>query len=62
MALWLGLSTLTAVAWVQCLMGELRTHKLQGTAERNTINLYFPYSFKALLTERLFLLKYLKLF
>ena len=36
-ALWLGLSTLNAVAWVQCLVGELRSHKLQGTAENTQL-------------------------
>ena len=30
---WLGLGAFTLVAWVQSLVGELRSYKLQGTAK-----------------------------
>ena len=32
--LWLGLSTFSARAWVQSLVGELRTHKPCGVASK----------------------------
>ena len=31
---WLGLGTLTVVAWVQSLVRELRSHKLHGVAKK----------------------------
>ena len=31
---WLGLCAFTAVAWVQSLIGELRSHKLLSTAKK----------------------------
>ena len=44
MAQWLGFQAITAVAWVQSLAGELKPHKLQGTApqkkENNKVLLY----------------------
>ena len=33
MVQWLGLSAFTAGAWVQSLVGELRSHKLHGMAK-----------------------------
>ena len=30
---WLGLGIFTAVAWVQSLVGKLRSYKLHGTAK-----------------------------
>ena len=32
---WFGFSTSTARAWVQSLVGELRPHRLHGTAKKN---------------------------
>ena len=37
--LWLGLSAFTARAWVQSLVGELRTHKPDGMASKRKIAL-----------------------
>ena len=39
-AQWLGLSTFTAMAWAQSLVGELRSCKLQGTAKNREKFIY----------------------
>ena len=38
MAQWLGFQAVTAVAWVQSLVGELKPHKLQGAAPKKKEN------------------------
>ena len=32
---WLGFGAFTAMTWVQCLVGELRSCKLHGSAKKN---------------------------
>ena len=51
MVQWLGLGAFTAVAWVQSLVGELRSYKLCSAAKKKKKeksggiigNLYFPF-------------------
>ena len=41
MVQWLGLSPVTALAWVQSLLQELRSYKLHNLANKNKFKLHF---------------------